>query len=88
MIFCCGNGDRADRLGVGEDGDSHLCKQLGGDGAGSDTADRLASGGASAAAVVTESIFAVKGKVSMSGTVAGSDVPVISGSLILIADDH
>ena len=87
MIFRCRNGNRSDRLGVSYDSNPHFCEQFGGNSTGSDTADRLTPGRTTTSAIVTESILAVKSKVGMSGTVAGSDISVIFGALILIADN-
>ena len=77
---------RADGFGVGAEGNVQFAENFGGNGSGCDSSDGFASGGASAASVIAESVFLVEGVVCVAWTVGVGDVSVVSGTLVCVSD--
>lgn len=80
--------DVGDLDGVCVEGDALFFEDVCGDGSGGDAGGGFSCGGASAASVVSESIFFVEGEVGVSGSEEVFDVVVVFGALVLVLDEE
>ena len=85
IIFSVRNRDGPNGLCICSYADAHAFEKTAGNCTGGHSSDGFTSGGAPSASVVSETVFLIKGKISMSGAKAVSQCIVIPGNLIVVS---